>query len=473
MTQLRLPGRSGKMLARFPAFMRAEDGRKTMGRAVVALGTRLDEAERLMTAILRSHRIDVADHELDVLMLASILGLERSDFTIVRKLYDRGFYAVEEEPAPGEHEADRAARGALESYDAYLDEVKESIQRTARLLLEGCGTLWALLEGTAILVGADTLPVERMEHPDAGVRRGGFIHRAPIRYRTIQDDVVVSEEGFVYVVENPVVSKSSEDRERRQREWFRVERGGFFDGPVAVKITGIEGRTAKPMMVTKATHEGIAFNGTLADGEELIFALDGRAYLNGAEVTDRCAHFKGALYDDAAFDGDEMRDGRVVVTPPGGIDRNRPRLAPLVPADELPVVKLLLGESDWRFSIEEGAFDASSFGEAVFALPADPVELAALPPSGRVQLAWRQHTPFAVKVLIPTELKVLESELLDGNDLRVLVDAGLERVRAAGIDLEVDYFDEEWVLNQSLLRDLDAVEGEGLFFSGTNLGGPS
>jgi hypothetical protein len=117
--------------------------------------------------------------------------------------------------------------------------------------------------------------------------------------------------------------------------------------------------------------------------------------------------------------------------------------------------------------VEEGAFDASAFDEAVWALPTDPTGLAALPPSGRVQLAWRENEPFAASVLIPAELKSLEDGHLVDGDLPTLVRAGLERFRTAGVRLDVQYFDRDWILGSSVLKDLDAPRGLGVDFDAT------
>ncbi|MGH2736423.1 MAG: hypothetical protein ACRDKZ_12650, partial [Actinomycetota bacterium] len=301
--------------------------------------------------------------------------------------------------------------------------------------------------------------------------RGGFIHRAGVRFRTIGDGDIVTTDDHIYLLENPLVERSTEDKERRQQEWFRITRRGFFDDPVAVKITGVAARTVKPMIVSRTRHEGVGYNGAVAGDERLILATDGKVYLEGANVTGDSYYFSGALMDYSTFDSAGPHHSFVTTLPEGALNRNYPR-PDLTGLDELPVLVLPLGESHWRFSIEEGAFDASGFEESVFELPDDLATLQALPSSGKVQLGWREHRPFAAVVLIPAELKTLETELLDGDDLLALVRAGLEKFRAAGIDLDVTYFNEEWILDDAVIRDMDATSGEGLFFSGTNLGGP-
>jgi hypothetical protein len=280
-------------------------------------------------------------------------------------------------------------------------------------------------------------------------------------------------------VENPVVDRANDDTERRQREWFDVRRGGFFHGPLTVQVTGVTDRAVLPMIINETTYEGVGIRGVVHDGQKLVFGIDGRMYLDGAEVTDRCYYFHGALFQDAGRPdgagstfanggppGDTRRKHRFShVHPAGALDRNYPRPV-LEPLSTLPVPLLRLGDSQWRFSVQEGAFDASGFGEAVFALPDDTM---GEPPSGKVQLLWREHRPFAVTVLIPADLRSLETALLDGQDLRRLVQEGLEKFRAAGIRLDVDYFDEKWVVGKSVIRSMDAKAGEGVDFEAAAL----
>ena len=72
-----------------------------------------------------------------------------------------------------------------------------------------------------------------------------------------------------------------------------------------------------------------------------------------------------------------------------------------------------------------------------------------------------------MRLLIPSGLQTLETRLLDGESLRTLVRAGLERFRAAGIRLTVDWFDDNWVLDESVIRDHAVEAGLGVTFDGT------
>jgi hypothetical protein len=436
-------GRPAKILARFPNFMRAEQPGKALGEVAVALGKDLDEAERMMTAIQQSHRLSAASEERDVLQLASLLGLERADFFILRKFYEKGFFRLEIQKAATEQEREERA------YAAYLAELKDSVRRITSIMLDGCGTIHALLEGAAILVNADA--VGAVEHTDANEPQGGFIHRLPVSYPLVENGRRITRRGYISLVENPIVDRESEEMERRQRQYFRVRRRGFFDGNVTVLIRGTANRTVKPLIVNRSTHEGIGFRGVVADGQTLAFTPDGKARLDGQDVTKSCFYFRGALADDSTFESGAAKDALCVVKPQGSLSRNFPRPS-IVTLAKLPLLMLRLGESIWRFSVEEGAYDASAFDEAVFALPVDDEARNNLPASGRVNLKWREHEPFSVLVLLPADLKALENSLLRELDLREMVRAGLERFRTAGVSVGVDYFDEKWIKDRNIIK---------------------
>ncbi|MBI4874118.1 MAG: hypothetical protein HY822_05745 [Acidobacteria bacterium] len=455
-------GRALKILTRFPAFLRAEGPGKALGEIATALGGSLDEAERLATGIQSAHRLAVAEEDRDVLRLAALLGLQGSDFLILRKFYEQGiFHPAAEELAPQVREQ-RASRN-------YLEALKSSVGRVVAVMGEGCGTIWALLEGTAVLLNAATVVGagrDRVAHPGAELPRGGFVHRTAIRYTVFEDHKPVAKDGALYLVENPIRDLTSDERERRQREWFPLHRGGFFSDPVAVRITGVGDRTVWPLIVSEARHEGFGFRGAVPAGKQLLFTPEGRAYLDGTEVTARCFYFRGMLAGDGSQGGTVSR-----------FDRTAPkdvfiRVTESKDGGPLPPLILPLGDSKWRFSVREGAFDASEFEAAVFAFPQDAGEIQALPPSGKVRMEWRENEPFAATILIPAELKSLEKDILAGDDLRKFVRAGLERFRAAGIRLDVDYFDQTWILNKSVLRDANADSGAGVDFGGTLLPRP-
>ena len=286
---------------------------------------------------------------------------------------------------------------------------------------------------------------------DAGQPRGGFIHRLPITYNVPQNDQVVSRQGFIYMIENPLTDKSTNDVERRQREEFRITRKGFFSQLVSVQITGIGGRTVLPRVVNETTHEGVGFRKAIKDGQKLVFSLNGKVSLDGADVTASSYYFRGALADFSKADSQAAMNLSPVSTPARVLDRNYPRPV-ITPAAALPVMTLPQGDSDWRFSVAEADFNASGFDESVFAAPPPSIFRSLVrAPSAKVELLWKEEKPFSVLILIPAELKPLEAKEWLGTDLRKLVRAGLERFRTAGMEVQVDYFDAKWLAGKNIV----------------------
>jgi hypothetical protein len=214
-----------------------------------------------------------------------------------------------------------------------------------------------------------------------------------------------------------------------------VKRGGFFHGPVAARITGTGARTVHPRSSTCA-RTGASASWDRARRPRARVCDRRRAFLDGAEVTDRCYVYKERC---SASHRSTRKASRTCSGVGSGASARAqfPRQA-ITPSALLPSPRLLLGETDWQLDVEEGAFDASAFDGCVFALPGDDAARNALPPCARVELLWREHEPFTVRLLIPSGLQSLETTLLDGESLRTLVRAGLERFRAAGVRLTVD-----------------------------------
>ena len=150
-----LGGRTGKILERFPTFMLAPSPDKVLATVAAGLGHDLDETERLAMGIQRAHRLQAADEAVDILRLAALASLHPADFFILTALYSNRLFAeraVQQSPEPL---PDRV-REQL-GHDAYVDALRLATARMISVLMEGCGTVWALLEGTAALLDADRL----------------------------------------------------------------------------------------------------------------------------------------------------------------------------------------------------------------------------------------------------------------------------------------------------------------------------
>jgi len=454
-----LTARGLKIANRFPAFMRAGETGKILGEYCRALGDILDESEGMFGKIQRSHRLKIADEERDILQLAALLGFERADFVLLSRLYDKGFLA--------EDAGDGSETASFADYKKnYLDRLRDTVERMARLMLDGCGTIWALLEGTAILAGGQTVFADNksptIEHPDQDLTPGGFIHRVAIRYQTFAEgdtEKLTTKDGFIYLVENPLRDQETKDRERKHLGRLKVDRRGFFKVKTAAQVTGVKERCVKPLVINLSTESGVGFRGVVPEGKKLLISADGRGYLDGSEVTDQCFSVSGSFFDN----GTTFSSAHFVKTkPPGSLERNFPRPT-IPPVEQIDALELPLGKSDLRFSVEEASFDASAFDESVFTMKRPPAKT-----SVSIQLQWREREPFAVTMLIPADLQALESELLtEEEDLLKFIRAGLERFRAAGVKVNVEYFHEKWILGTSVIRDEDAEAGEGVDFNAT------
>lgn len=451
-------GRNQTILNHFPAFMRTDHTGKVMGKVAEVLGKDLDESERRMADILRSHRLPQARHEVDLHNLAALLGLTPADFALLNTFY------ISQVFGPRDHK----------SYNQYLNVLRTLIQRTVNLFTNGCGTIWALLEGTCILLAGQTLYTAdgnpALEHPDKdiwvdGSFRGGFIHRLALGYKTMEDETLVDKQGYLYLVENPVMEKSGGMNVVRQRERFPITKRGLFDTRVAIRLRGIQKRTVYPQIINITTHQGVGFNGTIMEGETLLFTREGKAYLNGLEVTQRCYSFEGALFDEKKVK-ETLDDVFVVIEPEGSLARKFPRPF-IMPLTRIKMPKIPMGNSTWRFSVQEGVFDGDGFDKCVFALPPTG-ELKALPGSGNIELLWDEHEPYALTLLIPDDLRALDDHLTSV-DLTAWIRTGLERFRGAGIRVNVDYYSDDWIIDHSVLRDTKALTGKGIFFDGTVL----
>jgi hypothetical protein len=79
---------------------------------------------------------------------------------------------------------------------------------------------------------------------------------------------------------------------------------------------------------------------------------------------------------------------------------------------------------------------------------------------------WEEREPFAVRVLLPRRLQSLDDE--KGTKLREPLRRLLDRHRAAGVDVRVEYADPRWMLGAGVVRE-ETDEAIGTVLSGTEL----
>ena len=241
------------------------------------------------------------------------------------------------------------------------------------------------------------------------------------------------------------------------------------------------------MVVECHAGNGLVLEGSVGDGSELRFESSGRTTLDGADVTGSTWSFRGAVFGSSAdkvsshdfvFAGDPKdgdRQAVFVVTTPlaDALDPTAafPHGAPTVEPIGLP-----RGLSKWvafvraaHTSGPAGPPPRTKFGRfdsAVFAEADSPAGVTVGEPSMKLGFEWEEREPFAVRVLLPRRLQVLDDE--KGTKLREPLRRLLDRHRAAGVDVRVEYADPRWTLGTGVVRE-ETDEAIGTVLSGTEL----
>ena len=239
-------------------------------------------------------------------------------------------------------------------------------------------------------------------------------------------------------------------------------------------VRGLEDRTLQPMVVNIDTGEGLVATVTVPDGEDLRFERDGRVTLSARAWRGAAARFHGAVFADDAMahandfvfaDADAPRrparrpgDGRFAVTSPiadafdpaPSLPHARPLVAPArcsprrVPLGGLraaPATSAAGRATRARStSPPPPAACAGFFDESVFA-PARPDGGA---PSFEIGFEWDEREPFAVRVWLPRAFAALDGP--DEPPVRERARCLLDRHRAAGVHVYVEYADPRWIL---------------------------
>ena len=490
------------ILERFPVHVGATDPGKRLGVVAGSLGDALDVLTRQVGEVRRSHRLGEAPTRADLLGLAALHGFTAAA-TAPLDLRLRALAAAAAEPADPaavaplvnlttEQLADLGTELAAVAAQPTRQRPSLELQRgvvtgAVDAHLVGNATPTALLTAAAAYLG---LTVEQVEHTADRwwhlatcrdrVRLAAPAELVPPPDLTPATDVLALEE-------NPFQAADLEPTLRRHGQRFRVLRGGLEDVDVTVRVRGVGPRTSRPMVVHVDAGAGLVYEGDVPDGEELAFTASGRVTLAGGDVTGSAWSFEGAVFASAEellpqwdfvfADADAPgahgdREATFVVTAPlaDALDAAAPfpHGAPTVGPLRLP-----LGESYWVAFVRlahHGAgpaepavprTKAGRFDRSVLADAAGPPE-----PSLAVGFAWEERQPFAVRLLLPRRLQGLDDD--QGTALREPLRLLLDRHRAAGVDLRVEYADPRWTLGAGVVRDGEE-EALGTVLSGTEL----
>jgi hypothetical protein len=151
--------------------------------------------------------------------------------------------------------------------------------------------------------------------------------------------------------------------------------------------------------------------------------------------------------------------------------------APSFPHHDGLLRPLTLDRAETRFAVFVGAgtFGSVAGTTDVMAAP-EPVaghfdEAVFLPdpggaPSFEVGFEWDEREAYAVRVWLPRAFAGLDTA--DEPSLREVVRLLLDRHRAAGVHVYVEYADPRWVLGTGVVRDLDSDDALGQVVAGTS-----
>jgi len=514
-------GRSREILERFPAHFEAARPGKVLGEVVDALAQDLDMLAARLAAVRRAHRLGEADEISDLLLIGAMHGISEGELELLfmrfaragalaAKLHDAAdpardaaaeallaLWSLSASPprlpsyAPavsggGAPDLNAARKRLLDSvsvatrYRELTGALRKRIAGICRVHAGGNGTVQAVMEGAANALDLDMDAVIssvdrfwhaalvhdrlRLTHPVPKLDKAGnpTSGEVPARF-DVEDEIVALEENPIQRITTDSIGRSHTDR-------WSITRRGFDRALTQIRITGIGDRTIGPMVVDCDEGRGFGYAGSVPHGKTLIFTEEGRAQLDGADVTASAYAWEGGCFadtdriskNDFTFDG-VGRDPKkrpatfVTTTPADALDREA-----VYPHGDvtLPVPGMPVGVTRFAFFIQEGHFNdtevrlavprssAAFFDASVFAPPPPPTRQ----PSAEVAFSWLENRPFSARLLIPARFRNLTDDV-EGTEVRRRVSIAVERFRPLGIELTVDFIDHRWVLGQGQMQD--------------------
>jgi hypothetical protein len=500
-----------QVLSRFPRHLDLDTEGKVVGELTRSLASGLEAQITQVGKIRRSHRVREVEQAVDLVRLGGLGGFTDAFLgplgRRVRLLADPAteFEALlaqlglSHDPDevlvqwPGEAD-DAAGRARFTAavqeatrYDGALAVEREALVDAAALVLDRSGSVAGLLGATAAYLGLELGAIGRDDT--------GYWHLARARDRVEVALPAAPADGppasrhrgehLLALEENPPALADSGPIPRRHRDLFSVNRLGFDRVPCTVIVVGLGDRAMHPMVVNVDEGEGVATIVDVPDGSELRFERDGRVELDGASVARRSFRFHGAVFaagghpkdfvfaDEAAEGSFGDREGRYAVTSPIG-DGFDP--APGLPHGDGLLAPLHLARTGARLAVFVGAgVFARDRGEGVDLAAPEPLagffdETVYEPDSAgahsfEIGFEWDERETYAVRVWLPQALQALDRE--GEPSLRELVRMLLDRHRAGGVHVYVEYTDPRWILGTGIVRDLESDDALGIAVAGT------
>ena len=456
------------VLSRFPRHLDLDGPGKVMGDAVGALATAAEAQIVQVGRVRQARRLGEFDQLAD---LARIIALHGATLSILDGLARRV-----------------RSTDPQVVYDVWLDVARRMVGDLIVLQREESGTVAGLLAAAAAYLG---LVVDEIDH-DAD----GYWHLARCRDRLLPGPPDEPTEWLLALEENPPRLADLGPSPFAHGARFSVMRQGFDPVPATVIVKGIGDRTMRPMVVNVDDGFGVVANFAVGDGATLRFERDGRVESDGTSVVRTCFTFRGAVFADVASDHpkDFLFDDEAVppvpeVPRPEGDRRGvfavtQPPDDAFDPAPSLPhsdglLSAVQLGRRDTRFAVFVGAGTyAAELGPGVIRTAApdpvagyfdDSVFLPDPPPDGapsfELGFEWDEREAYAARLWLPLEFQSLDR---DGEvPAREVTRGLLDRHRAAGVHLYVEYADPRWTLGTGVIRDVDTESALGVVVAGT------
>lgn len=497
-----MSGRSQKILNRFPAHLEAARSGKRLGEVAEALADDLDSMSVAAGRVRKSRRLSDAEELRDLFRLAGLFGMRQAEFAVLVRRFAVARALLQ--PAEGTDEDAvrlgnlwgieapgftlnryaagsppdaQAARAALAAharaslnYGTLLDAVRQRIATAASIHAQGNGTVRAMARAAANALDCDVESIADSEDR--------YIHRAAVRDRLRLSYPAGNQTAFfspareeVVLEENPLERVTTGAESHKHADLFTTIRRGFERTALEVRITGIQDGTVGPMFVNRDEGHGLGYSGSVPNGSTLVFTEEGRALLDGQDVTSRAYAWQGACFaEELATD---KRD--FVFDQPGKDGGQAAHFAQEFPAgslggaflfphagDSLPAAAIDVGENRFAFFVQVGFYSFEAPGGSV--IPVEPRPSVAFldgsvfapaeggerPDAGLIQLSWLERCAFRVRIWIEKRFARLTPEDPDGRATRQQVADAVERFRPAGVKVDVDFLDNRWVLGRGV-----------------------
>lgn len=504
-----MSARARNILARFPAHLEAARAGKRLSDVTDALALDLDTLNAALARVRRARRLLDADELRDLLRIGALHGIAAAELAVLLVRIDaaRGMLTA---AAASDDAAERliatwgiaqppprlpsyATRQNLVAFakralgnDVLLDGVRDRIRAICANHSRGNGTIRALLYGAANALDLDVTSIahssDRYLHSAVVEDRLRLARPTTVDSEPAPADFAPADERLL-VEENPLVPAKTDDAGRKHGELFSVLRRGFERATLQVLIAGVENRTVGPMLVNRDEGHGVGFFGAVPIGATLSFTEEGRVVLGSDDVTSLAFAWKGACF----ADGSALRPADFVFDGPGVVPERRARFAESTPAgalgaafvfphagDSLPMPGISVGETRFAFFVQEAHFSRLAPGppetiERVEPRPAvgfldqsvfAPATAETRATAAVVSLAWHERSAFHVTVWIPKRFLALTPDDDEGRDTLGHVAFAVNRFRPAGVQVDVSFLDDRWVLGRGMMISEVSPPGE-------------